>query len=150
MVKHLTLIIFFTLTTACTTICVSNDDAVNHLRVDEQALNKGILKISLPEKHPKNLAIKTPANEWYYLQDPTIPVQTIPQKTFESVSYLELDAINLEGVTWRDGKKIKERVFKENGKYLIYFADNLETEPDNTFSMGISVNFKNVKSITNN
>ncbi len=145
MIKHLISFIFIITLSACHSFDSHPTNTTISLTVDADALSKGTLKISLPEKHPKYFAIKTPNNEWYYIQDSTIPIHTVPQNEFESASNLEFDVKHLEGVTWRNGIKVNERVFKDSGKYLIYFADNLETEPENTFSMGISVSFEKLK-----
>jgi hypothetical protein len=34
-----------------------------------------------------------------------------------------------------NGKKIKEKVFQKQGEYLVYMANNLEIEPENTFHL---------------
>lgn len=143
MIKYLIFCLALSLLTACSMKTnTPSTNRSNTLSVDSNALNSGILEVSLPEKHPKNLSIKTPNDEWYILQDPSVPVAVIPQAKFESTLLLELDVRILKGIVWRNGEKIEDLVFSVNGEYFIYFADNLETEPENTFSMGITVDFE--------
>lgn len=142
-------IIFF----ACLTIMVScslhsNSNGFQSepgtFQVEEEALDKAILRIHLPEETPKSLAIQTPNGEWFVLQDHEESIEIMPQRRFESVKIMEFQIEKLEGVTWRGSKKITELVFKTSGKYLVYFADNLETEPENTFSLQQVIDFKTI------
>lgn len=110
--------------------------------INKQALNNGLLHINLPKQHPKNLAIRDPKGEWFVVQDVGQSIQVIPQKVFESISKLELKLNELVGTTWRESKKSTEIVFKYSGKYLIYFANNLETEPENTFSLQKIISYR--------
>ena len=48
---------------------------------------------------------------------------------------MEFQIEKLYGVTWRESKRVTELIFKKPGTYLVYFADNLETESDSTFSL---------------
>ena len=58
----------------------------------------------------------------------------MPQHQFDSVNTMKFDIKTLQGTTWRESKKTVDTIFKAPGKYLVYFADNLETEPENTSS----------------
>ena len=115
---------------------------LNSFDVDDQALNEGILRIYLPEEVPKNLAIQAPNGEWFVLQESENSIEIMPQMDFESAKLMEFRIEKLKGVTWRESKRFTELIFKSPGTYLIYFADNLETEPTNTFSLQKSVSFK--------
>jgi hypothetical protein len=135
---------------ACLTIIVScslSSNSNNSLYtpntfdVEEGALNKGILRVYLPEKTPKNLAIQAPNGEWFVLQDSEESIEIMPQARFESVKIMEFQIEKLKGVTWRESKRVTELVFKASGDYLVYFADNLETESENTFSLQETINF---------
>lgn len=103
--------------------------------VDEQALSKGVLKVFLPDEAPKNFAIQNPDGDWFVIQQASDQIGIMNQRTFESLNVLELKLSTLKGTTWRDGIKKRETVFQQSGHYRIYFADNLETEPENTFSL---------------
>ncbi len=48
----------------------------------------------------------------------------------------------LKGVVWKNGQRLVRKVFNTPGKYFIYLADNLETEPENTFSFEGTVTLK--------
>lgn len=113
--------------------CSSNLDRSSRFSIDETALNKGTLRIFLPKETPKNLAIKTPNGEWFVVQQPTESIEIMSQAKFETLKVMEFDINVLKGTTWRNGKRISEQIFKSPGQYLVYFADNLETEPENTF-----------------
>lgn len=107
----------------------------NDIQIDKNLLKKNILKISLPDVFPKHLEIITPDHQTYVLQDDTQGVELYPQKEFEKLSEITLDMNTLVGTTWKDSKKIKEKIFTESGNYTIYFANELETEIDNSFSL---------------
>lgn len=110
--------------------------------IDEKALNDGILRISLPPLVPKNMAIQSPTGEWFVLQDSDESIEFMPQDRFESTKFMEFQLNELKGVTWRESAKVIDKVFQSTGTYLIYFADNLETEPENTFSLQKSITLK--------
>ncbi len=110
--------------------------------IDERALNEGVLRIYLPEAVPKNLAIQTPNGEWFVLQEAEESIEIMPQAHFETVEVMEFQIENLKGVTWRESKRVTELIFKTPGTYLVYFADNLETEPSNTFSLQKPINLR--------
>ncbi|AXX92800.1 hypothetical protein CPU12_12570 [Malaciobacter molluscorum LMG 25693] len=115
----------------------------NELEVDKNALKNKILKINLPKVLPNNLAIKTPSDEWFILQDVSQAIQLFPQEKFKSLKVLELNMKELKGITWRDSKEVKDFIFKESGNYIIYFADELETEMDNTFNLQETIYYNN-------
>lgn len=48
---------------------------------------------------------------------------------------LKLDTVSLRGVRYDDGVPANVPVFAKPGRYELLFADDLETEPDNTFSL---------------
>lgn len=112
------------------------------LGVDKSALISGVLRLSLPEDHPRNMSIKTPNNDWYIIQDSDASILFFSQEEFDKTKNIEFDINSLKGVVWREGRRIVEQVFTVSGEYLIYFANNLETEPENTFSMSIAVDYQ--------
>lgn len=121
------------------------DDSQSNSRafyIEDKALDEGVLRIHIPMHAPKNLAIKTPNGEWFVLQDSEESIEIMPQKIFESSITLEFKVEKLQGVIWRDSKRVTDLIFKTPGIYLIYFADNLETEPENTFSLQESIKFE--------
>lgn len=115
----------------------------NVFSINQDLIEKGVIEISLPNERPKNLAIKDPDGQWFVLQDEAESIESFPQSTFDTVKIMKLDMKEVMGTVWRDGVKSEELVFKESGKYLIYFANNLETEPENTFSFQSYIEYQN-------
>ena len=115
----------------------------NGLNIDTMALNEGVLRISLPSEVPRNLAIQAPSGDWFVVQESAESIEIMPQKEFESSREFNLKLDELYGTTWRNSKKFRELIFKSTGTYLIYFANNLETEPENTFSLKKRIQYKN-------
>ncbi len=91
--------------------------------------------------HCGDLAIQNPNGVWFVLQDAEDSIEVMPQDDFDSINVMEFEVSELKGVTWKDSKKVSDRVFTSQGSYLIYFSDNLETEPENTFSLQETVYF---------
>ena len=125
---------------------VLHDDGI--LKFNSKNLYKGDeLSISLPLPHPKELAIKSPIGTWFYLhvENEGDSEMLMPKEKFAALQQLNLDTSKLEARYWDNGKAMRGKVFGETGAYLIYMADNLETEPDNTlhFSSIIQYNDKN-------
>ncbi len=110
--------------------------------IESDALKKGILHIHLPVSHPKCLAIRSPEGEWYVLQNSDESIKVMSQVDFDSTTEMKFNIAELKGVTWRESEKVAERIFTISGNYLIYFADNLETEPENTYSFQETIYFK--------
>lgn len=52
---------------------------------------------------------------------------------------LRLDVATQQGVRYDDGVPVKLLAFAKPGRYRLLFADDLETEPDNTFSLQCQV-----------
>lgn len=139
--KYLTfLFIVITISiTSCTARENIDTDKVSSFSINEEFINTGILQIYLPKERPKKLAVQTPNAEWFTLHDPEEGIEIMPQTRFNSISVIELQLENIIGDVWRNGEKSREKVFNSPGSYLIYFADNLETERDNTFSFQYSI-----------
>lgn len=109
--------------------------------IEKSLVKKGLLRIHVPEKRPKNLAIQDPNGAWFVLQDSDDKIETMPQEEFDSINIMEFETDKLKGVTWINANKVNKLIFTSQGKYLIYFADNLETEPENTFSLQENIVF---------
>jgi hypothetical protein len=89
------------------------------------------LLIKLEEPHPDHLLIISPEEYVYYFY------QTGSAYDEEIIfkKDLVLDPLNFKGIRYDEntGERIEEKVFTTPGKYILYFADNTETEPENTF-----------------
>ncbi len=99
-------------------------------------------QIHLPKLRPSRMAIKTPSNEWYIIHDADENILMLPVNEFEKSDMITIIPSTLKGVVWEDGKKRVRRVFHLPGRYVIYLADNIETEPENTFSFEGTVTLK--------
>lgn len=79
------------------------------------------------------MSIRDPSGIWHWVQDAQEKITFMPDAEFGKATRLIIDSGTLQGTSWIDGRKIRGRVFKYPGEYLVYFANNLETEPENTF-----------------
>ena len=97
------------------------------------------LIIKLGDTHPNHLLIISPEGYVYYFMKSKDPDDEIIFK-----NELLLDPLKFKGIRYDEntGKQIEEIVFTTPGKYILYFADNTETEPENTFSLERSITFE--------
>ena len=101
-----------------------------------------ILKINLPEEHPKKLSIKTPEGNWLIVHSAEENIFLVTEQAFKSAEYLEISTKTTKGLIWKNGQPETAIVFNQPGEYMVYLADNLETEPENTFHFMDTVIFK--------
>lgn len=101
-----------------------------------------ILTISLPPERPKNIAIRTPSDVWYIIQNAEEDISFLDDKVYNSSPNIDISVASLKGVVWENGEKKIQAVFTQPGAYTIYIADNLETEPENTFHFMKKVTLK--------
>ena len=97
------------------------------------------LIIKLEDPHPNHLLIYSPEGYvYYFLKTKGLFDEVIFKKEFV------LDPLSFKGIRFDEntGEQIEEIVFTTPGKYKLYFANNTETEPDNTFSLERSITFK--------
>jgi len=95
-----------------------------------QVTNEGTVTITMTAPHPNHAMMKRPDGETVWLQtDPEYVHEQIP-----NFSELKKWVITPEsnGTVYVDGKATVQPIFRGNGKYYLYIADNLETEPENT------------------
>lgn len=101
--------------------------------------------VYFPADHPKALAIVAPDDQWYVLQSPVDDIWMLDGEGFEHAQSLEIDTGAVTATTWRQGERQVEPVFQGAGHYQLYMADNLETEPDNTFHFETSIEVTGAK-----
>ncbi len=140
---HVFILMFLFCIASCSFSHLPKEPILDTIFIDDNRLSEGFLHMTLPERHPANLSIQSPNGIWFVLQDSESGITLLPQKTFDASRVLEFKLNDIVGVTWTDSVKSTEMVFVESGRYLIYFADNLETEPENTYSLQSSILFSN-------
>ena len=75
-----------------------------------------------------------PGSESLIVVDNGLEGAVMSEEEFLSCDTVEIDTSLLKGVTWdENGNPLQQRIFVGKGRYTLYFADNLWTEPDNTF-----------------
>ena len=97
------------------------------------------LIIQLGDPHPNHLQINSPEGYvYYFLKTKSLFDEVIFKKE------LVIDPLNFKGIRFDEitGEEIEEIVFTTPGKYRLYFANNTETEPENTFFLERSITFK--------
>ena len=133
-VKKSILLTLFFLTGCAIADMHDSEVKTSALQAYPRYISKGeSIHLTFPQNHPKNIAIRNPSGNWYSIQDREEDVFVTPSKKYNIATELVLNTLVLEGVTWINGVKVKEKVFQKYGEYLIYMANNLETEPENTF-----------------
>jgi hypothetical protein len=93
--------------------------------------------LTLGAKHPKEFAIRRPDATWVYLAVAGEWSESIAE--FATLSRFEFVPRDLTGFDFGKGR---QPVFTVPGQYLFYFADNVETERDNTYWIDIAVKYR--------
>jgi len=133
-VKKICFLVFFMVTGCSVSDKPDNQNGLAALQAYPNTFSLGDdILLKFPENHPGNIAIRTPSNIWFSIYSEKDNIFIIPTEKYTTAKELKLDTGILEGLTWVNGIRVKKPVFNKQGKYLIYMADNLETEPDNTF-----------------
>ncbi len=135
MFKIITCLIGILLSSCTATVddITSNDTPGVFSIIPKEISLEKIFSINIPERHPSKISVRTPSNEWYVIHDLSEKVFVLPAEEYISTKRIDILPSHLMGVTWKDGKRVVGMVFSRPGEYLIYMADNLETEPENTF-----------------
>jgi len=125
------------------TSITENNNTVEHFLVSSTELTKNdVITINLPKVRPKNLAIIDPNGQMFIIQSAEADVLMMREEEFLLLKTLEIPIRNSKGTIWINGQKSKQVIFEQAGKYIIYFADNLETEPENTFNFSAQITVK--------
>ena len=87
--------------------------------------------------HPAQFWVSPPGEKSlmvHIVVDDGLEGAVMSEEKFLSCDTFEIDTSLLEGVTWDENENPhRKRIFVEKGRYTLYFADNLWTEPSNTF-----------------
>ena len=119
--------------------CVHTESADNSNILQIVQLNKNELKIHGKSELPKGLMVKSPSGIFYYLVDLDSGIQHLDYKGNTEVTITISSQL---GTYWEEGKRLTDIIFVSSGEYLIYFANNLETEPENTYSLQKTVHIE--------
>lgn len=104
------------------------------LTISPQEINiDQIFTIRVPELHPSSISIRDPMGIWHVVHNSEEKIFILPEHEYVKARKIDITPSKLMGISWINGKKLEGLVFGLSGEYLIYMADNLETEPDNTF-----------------
>lgn len=101
-----------------------------------------VITISFPRNRPKKMSIRSPSNEWYVVHEKSEKIYLLPKNNSSKITSVQKKVSEINGVKWDDGKRVVEPVFSAPGEYLFYMADNLETEPENTFHLMRTVTYR--------
>lgn len=95
----------------------------------EQENNAVIVKMEMP--HPKEALIYRPGGETVWLQIEG----ALAHQQIEDFEYLREWSINSStvGTVYKEGKPYVEPIINSKGIYHLYIANNIETEPENTY-----------------
>ncbi len=127
----------------CTDKAISKQDKQTSFSVQPKRVSvQDTLIITLPKSRPSKLSIRSPEGTFYIVHSKDDDIALLAYDQLQSVNSIKISVSKVEGLVWIDGKKRREGVFKKQGEYLIYMADDLETEPENTFHFMQSVVFQ--------
>jgi hypothetical protein len=93
-------------------------------------LSNGNVLVSMKVPHPEHALAIRPNDEVVWLQTGAEYIH----KQIENFGALAEWVISPEtkGTVWVNGKASVQPIIKESGRYHLYIADNIETEPENT------------------
>ena len=87
--------------------------------------------ITMRVPHPKHALVYRPDGSTVWLQTSTDFVHE-QISDFGNLSKWQITSSTV-GTVWIDGKATTQKVIKGKGVYHLYIAENLETEPENTY-----------------
>ena len=94
------------------------------------------VRLSGDGPNPRYLALNTPAG-WRYLNYPPAGAQLTPYTA--DTHTLTLELATQKAVRYVDGQRETVKAFAQPGDYRLVFADNTETEPENTQGFACAV-----------
>lgn len=90
-------------------------------------------------RNPRHFGISH-GKAFIYLNASDVQANFTPYNT--QTRQLRLPIASQQGIVMVDGSPSTVKVFTQPGHYQLLFADNLETEPDSTFSLQCAVTLK--------
>jgi len=91
-----------------------------------------VLHVKMPQNHPKHMVIHPPYGPTIWLVGGFGKFHLYDEPEFKGMTEFTLTK-NTLGQSWDDGRDVTTSVFPVIGEYELYVADNIETEPDNTY-----------------
>ena len=132
---------FFSFTLFLFVCCSPKVVTIAFLDIDDSlSFNRDTrLIIKLGDPHPNHLLIISPeGNVYYFYKTKDGSDEVVFSKE------LVIDPTSFKGIRYDEttGYQIEEIVFRTPGYYILYFANNTETEPENTFSFERRITFQ--------
>lgn len=113
-------------------------EKINQFQITPNKITKNqAIELIIPNDPPSELSIITPNNEMIYVEE------FFRKKGYPSKKNIKFNSSEVYGYKYIDGQQKLTKVFKQTGKYKFYFADNLETETENTHSISLMIIYKN-------
>ncbi|TGL02175.1 hypothetical protein EHQ43_17605 [Leptospira bouyouniensis] len=129
-IKSLLILSFYILTKSI------HSEKNNKFQISPNQFKKNdFIEIRIPQKPPMETAIIRPDGEVVYTDI------FFKKVGYPSIKNLKLKVNDIYGFVYINGNETRTKVFKMKGKYKFYFADNLETETNNTYSISFFVHF---------
>lgn len=101
--------------------------------IDCKVTNESTVMVTMKIPHPNHALVYRPSGETVWLQTSSEYIH----KQVPNFSELKIWVISSEskGTVWVNGKATVQPIIKGKGEYHLYIAENLETEPENTYSI---------------
>jgi hypothetical protein len=122
--------------------CVSSSPVVARSPLPHKLVRGQVLSIPLSQSHPRKLAVRNPLGQYVHLVDDEAPHRLMSEAEFSAMNSLVLSDEATVGTMYVDGKPVRTAVFIGPGVYLVYLADILETEPENTNFVDFEVEYQ--------
>ena len=129
--------------------CISadNEESGVSLSVVPKELSKGgKFRLLFPKTdfdHPSNFAITSPNGDYFIVVDNSVSGSAMSSEEFKACQVVEVNTSVLKGIYWgQNGEQSSKNIFGSFGRYELYFADDLETEATNTFSITTELELK--------
>ena len=123
--NQLALILIILLIASCSNVAVDRDDTFPLITLDDRRLT-----VKLQNPIPDGFSIQSPEKKWFYIVVLSEEINHIGDSYISGE--FSMDLSTFKATHWDNVERSESLVFSSSGEYLLYFADNLETEPENT------------------
>jgi hypothetical protein len=99
--------------------------------IDCKVTDESTVIVTMEIPHPNHALVYRPSGETVWLQTSSEYIH----KQVPNFSEIKTWIISSEskGTVWVNGKATVQPIIKGKGKYHLYIAENIETEPENTY-----------------